>query len=149
MSASLLRDTHHCDVCLLTCMDFRMWERVARLVRTECGVDCCDLVAAPGAAKKILEEATREDILGSFSIAANLHGVKTIVLVNHEDCGAYGGSKKFSDRDSERHFHEEALRESARIVEERLPNVSVKLFYAHFTPDGSNIALARVAKKDQ
>lgn len=123
-----------------------MWERVARLVRAELGVSACDLVAAPGAAKKILEETSREDMLGAFSIAANLHGVKTIVLVHHEDCGAYGGSKKFPDRDSEQNFHEGALREAAKLVRDRLSDVSVKLFYVHFTPDGSDVALAPVVE---
>lgn len=147
MSTSLLRDTHHCDVCLLTCMDFRMWERVARLVRVELGVSACDLVAAPGAAKKILEEATREDVLGAFSIATNLHGVKTIALVHHEDCGAYGGAKAFPDASAERHFHEGVLRDSAALVRAHLPQVKVETFYAHFLPNGSDVILARIDEK--
>lgn len=123
-----------------------MWERVARLARAEYSVSDCDLVAMPGAAKKICDESTRADTLASLAIAANLHGVTTIALVHHEDCGAYGGAKAFPDASAERYFHEDVLRSAATIVRAHLPQVKVETFYAHFLPDGSDITLDRVVE---
>ena len=48
-------------------------------------------------------------VLSNINISLKLHDPDLIVLVNHEDCGAYGGSKKFASKEEEEQFHEQEL----------------------------------------
>lgn len=112
---------HRCDACLVTCEDFRLHRRpdgrdfisgfIAKL-----GVDC-DVIARAGAIHDFVHTQNErgQAILRSVEVAVHLHGVKTIHLVNHQDCGAYGHFAFAGEEDEfERH------REDLLVARDRL-----------------------------
>jgi len=69
-----------------------------------------------------------------------LHHVRKIVIINHQDCGAYGGSAKFNgNAEAEQKFHEEELRKAKSIILEKYPDKEVVLVYAKLADEGENI----------
>lgn len=84
---------------------------------------CCRLDAAGGAGAK-------EVLLGAIKTAHDLHGVTKVLLLNHSDCGAYGGSKAFSDPTEEYRKHAADLRAARDVVRGFLSNLDVRLFFA-------------------
>ena len=65
-------------------------------------------------------------------IAVELHGVREVLLLNHEDCGAYGGAQAFPDEASERDRHQSDLRGARDEILRVFPRIRVRLFVIGF-----------------
>lgn len=65
-----------------------------------------------------------ETILGQIDIAVRLHHIKKVVLVNHEDCGAYGESGTPEK-------HAEDLKNAKEGVNQAYPDLEVGTYYLH------------------
>jgi hypothetical protein len=112
-------------------MDYRFHAELPRLLAEHFGVDCFvyDSPGGCGGSKSLIDEETRGMMLDALGLAVNLHGVRRLVIVDHVDCGAYGGSGQFDSPDAERQFHAERLREAREIVTDVQPQIEVVLLY--------------------
>jgi carbonic anhydrase len=132
------RGVHSCEAVVLCCIDFRFWRETLEFVEKELRLKDFDFPSLPGAAKAINEKS--DLALGCVSVPCDLHHAKKIVIVNHSDCGAYGGSSKFNgDSEAEQKFHEEELQKARSIISEKYPDKEVILVYAKLVDDGENI----------
>jgi carbonic anhydrase len=123
--------SHKAQAVALTCIDFRFRKALHDFFEKELGIHMVDHKADGGGVKKIVEEGpVREWIFDNFNIAFNLHGVDKIVLINHQDCGAYGGSKAFKDITEELAHHEEQLKKAEDIVRTKYPDKEVDGYIA-------------------
>ena len=77
-------------------------------------------------------------------LAHDLHHVKTVVLMNHRDCGAYGGMKAFPSPEAEHDQHVTDLKKAGEMVKEKYPDVNVLLVLASVSEDG-NVSFEDVA----
>jgi len=123
---------HHCDTLLIRCMDFRfhraLEENLAKLI----GQEACEFDSpgvGGGGSKSIIDGDSREVVLGALDIAIEKHGVKHIIIVDHIDCGAYGGSSRFADEVEEEKFHIEKLHEAGSILSRQYPKLELDLVY--------------------
>lgn len=132
------RGVHSCEAVVLCCIDFRFWRETLEFAEKELGLKDFDFPSLPGAAKAINEKS--DLALGCVQVPCDLHHVKKIVIVNHADCGAYGGSSKFNgDSEAEQKFHEEELQKAKGIISEKYPGKEVILVYAKLVDGGENI----------
>lgn len=124
-------EDRYCDNLVIRCMDFRFHARLAELLAQHFGVERfeCDSLAGCGGSKAIIDEQWRAVIFQALDLAVPLHRVRRVIIVDHVDCGAYGGSGKFGDRRDEAQFHAERLREAREIVHRSYPQLEVALFY--------------------
>ena len=106
-----------CEAVVVTCIDFRFQEFFDPWLRERLRHGNYDRIGIAGGVKNW------ETVFGQIQIAKELHGVKTVLLVNHEECGAYG-------EEGTLHRHETDLREARDNVRERFPDVDVALYYA-------------------
>lgn len=126
------------DALVITCMDARLHRAdhpyLSEYLRGKhVGVRTWDLVALPGAARVLTApdaSAAKEAVLQSVKVAHDLHHVTKVFLVNHSDCGAYGGTGAFADATEEYRKHAEDLRAGRSVVRENLPNLDIRLFFA-------------------
>ena len=65
-------------------------------------------------------------VLKQVEISRRLHSVKTVILINHEDCGAYGEAGTL-DR------HAADLRTAGDKIKASFPDLAVELYYMHIT----------------
>lgn len=135
------KDVHTCDAVVLTCIDFRFWRETLEFIEKELGIKTFDFPSLPGAAKAINECLTDNDLaMQCIGVPCNLHHAHKIVIVNHEDCGAYGGSGKFNgDQEAEQKFHEEELQKAKAKIEEKYPDKEYILVYAKLADDKTAI----------
>lgn len=119
-----LRGEHEVDDVVLTCMDFRFRPLIAEWINEQLDGKS-DQIAMAGATKAILEETSRDSALDYIGIAINLHHVRTLHIIDHIDCGAYGGSAKFGDIDEETTFHLDQIHAAKKIVQERFANLEI------------------------
>lgn len=132
------KNIHSCEAVVLTCIDFRFWRETVRFVEEELGLEVFDFPSLPGSVKAINEDNNLA--MQCISVPVELHHVKKIVLINHQDCGAYGGSVRFNgDDEAEQKFHEGELKKARKIILEKYPDKEVILVYAKLTEDKENI----------
>jgi hypothetical protein len=62
-----------------------------------------------------------------------LHQTRRVILMQHSDCGAYGGLEAFKgDAGAERQNHGEELRKAARVLAEAIPELTVEGYFVDF-----------------
>lgn len=124
---------HTCSTLILHCIDFRFHPAVQAWLQEQDLIQNVDVVSVAGAVKNLVSPAfptDREFILRQIDISKRLHDIQQVVLMNHTDCGAYGGRKAFSDLETERNAHIYDLRNAAQILREHLPEVTSVLALA-------------------
>ncbi|MDP3997382.1 MAG: carbonic anhydrase [Candidatus Andersenbacteria bacterium] len=130
LEGDLLMDSgqehHGTDNVVLCCMDYRLRKAVAQWIDEHLGE--ADLLGKAGAAQSIIKAMSRETILDDIGIAINLHGATTLHIIDHIDCGAYGGSGKHADKEAEKEFHKGELACAKQIVLEKYPQLQVKTY---------------------
>jgi len=88
-----------------------------------------DLIEIAGSCKNLtspLEEEDRTALLENIGISIKLHKPHKLILANHIDCGAYGGSKKFKSHEEEIVFHRSELVKAKQIVTDKFPQLQVE-----------------------
>lgn len=122
-----------CPVLVLCCVDFRYIDPILAFVKKRFGIKACDMKTDPGGVKTLLDSKPdiRESIITNVKLIRERHDVRTLVLVNHQDCAAYGGSKRFSSPETEATFHAGQLLKARAILKSRCPSLDIQAFYAH------------------
>lgn len=109
---------HTCDVVVVHCIDFRLQQYLNDWFAKRFVSKGYDRVAVAGGIKNI------DFVLSQIEVSYRLHKVKKAVLINHEDCGAYG-----ADGTYERHKAD--LAEAQRKVLKSFPSLQVEKYYLH------------------
>lgn len=65
-------------------------------------------------------------VMGQVKLSHELHEIKKVVLINHENCGAYGAQDN-----PERHAAD--LRKAAQRIKKEIPGLEVELYYLHLS----------------
>jgi hypothetical protein len=108
----------HCDALIVNCIDFRLVRYIRNFTDTQLAGKTFDEVGFVGATKDW------DTIMEEIAISERLHGPKQLVLINHEDCGAYG-----AEGTPARHAAD--LRRARVAVLARYPDLRVDLYYLH------------------
>lgn len=109
-------NVHTAEAIIVTCIDFRLQEFINRWIAQNLETGTFDRVAFAGGVKDL------ENILKQVKIANDLHHIKKVVLVNHEDCGAYGDA-------GTRAKHVEDLTGAFNMVKKLYPALEVETYY--------------------
>jgi len=117
---------------VISCIDYRFRPIISKWIAEHLG-DQADLIAVAGAAKTLNDAASCDYIESLIKIARDLHGVTTIHLLNHMDCGAYGGSTQHASERAEQHFHAEQCTLAAEKLSHCFPGVTVRRYIVDFT----------------
>ncbi len=123
---------HECTNLVIICMDFRFHQEITDLLRQK-GIEEFDLVALPGASKAVIDEKLRGATFEAIDIAVEKHHCSKVVIVDHIDCGAYGGSGQFGSSEEERKFHAGKLAEAKEILLQHYPLLEVNTYYTTWT----------------
>ena len=106
---------HEADLLLLTCMDFRFFLEIAERMK---GVKYDHVIlagAALGAVVPEKEETWHPTFFDHLELARELHSIKSVLVMEHRECGAYGPKPGFGlldpkpDRERERAVHEQQV----------------------------------------
>ncbi len=90
--------SHACQSIVFRCLDFRLKPSVlsSLLAEVGCPDGSYDLVSVAGAAKDFLSNnpAEVQFLKKQLWLSQQLHGVKEVIFLMHENCGAYGIADK-------------------------------------------------------
>jgi carbonic anhydrase len=103
-------------------MDFRFRDIHDTHIRS---MKSCDRVALAGASKAIVDEDTRSTAIKQIKLANKLHGVDVIYLIDHEDCGAYGGKAAAKSDKDEIMMHKKNAEKARKILISEINDLQV------------------------
>ena len=130
----LSRDHYKADACIIWCFDNRFWPAFEEF-RGESEINHFDPVFVAGGAKALGVSDQKNDqdfLLKQIEISIKLHGTKKVILMTHEDCGAFGGSKSFIYVGEELSQHERILGAGKAKVHDSFPNLEITAYFATF-----------------
>jgi carbonic anhydrase len=116
------------DAIVIHCIDFRLQKYLDPWIQNRFGHDNYNRVSLAGG---VLEFET---ISKQVEISVGLHKIKKVVLINHEDCGAYGAAGNYER-------HKTDLEEAERKIEALFPGLDVETYYLHL--DGEFEAMSK------
>ena len=103
---------------IATCIDFRLQDEIDAWIDKHFEPDTFDRVSLAGDIKNL------DAVLDQIKIAHNLHQIKKVILINHEDCGAYGAEGTY-----QKHIHD--LKNAETKIEYLYPDLEVDIYYLH------------------
>jgi len=86
---------YNADACVLSCFDYR-FELAMRKFFRRCGIEALDHIKIPGSAKALAApeaETDRDFVLGMVRTSIRLHKPQRMLILGHNDCGAYPGAE--------------------------------------------------------
>jgi len=111
--------SHKTSAIVITCIDFRFQEYIDKWLDERFkSPKQFDRVALAGA---IFDLYT---ILKQVEISNRLHEIKTVILMNHEDCGAYGQAGTYAK-------HTDDLLNAKSVIDKLYPHLNVEPVYMH------------------
>ncbi len=127
-----------CTAALICCIDFRFWMATVNFVQNKLGIYDFNLITHAGAAKAFAEK--KADIINvvekQIKFVEGLHKISMVVMVNHQDCGAYGGSGKFKNENEEFDSHSQHLRKGIELLQKKHKNLKFLGLFAYFNKVG-------------
>jgi carbonic anhydrase len=129
------RERYKCEAAVVWCFDNR-FELVLRKLLKRLGVGYFDPIRIAGGTKYLAsedDEINRKFVLDQIRISMRLHETKTVILMLHSDCGAYGGLAAFGDdAEKEAQNHQAQLQIAASYLLSQIPELTVKPYFVDF-----------------
>jgi len=120
---------HTCEAVVLHCMDFRFRKPLNEHFE-ECFPEGYDLISLAGGIKSLLADGEINNFeLEQLRLSNSLHKPPVVVLVQHEDCGAYGGTENFENPEKELEFQHQQLQQAKTLIRQHLPQQTVELCF--------------------
>lgn len=110
--------SHTCDALVVSCIDFRFQKFIHHWLDANMADKTYDYVGYAGGTKDL------ETVMKQLDLSVQLHSIKDVVLMHHEECGAYG-----ADSTPERHAAD--LRKARSEILKNYPHLKVSLYYIH------------------
>jgi carbonic anhydrase len=117
-------------------MDFRLDSAVHDFIVSQNLENDIDVISVAGSAKDIAQ-IENGFVENQVDLSCRLHQTTTVILMNHTDCGGYGGQAVFESDEAERAQHTKDLRVAREKILARHPQVSIRLTLAILGEDGS------------
>ncbi|MBI5935511.1 MAG: hypothetical protein HY867_17555 [Chloroflexi bacterium] len=108
----------HCDALVVHCMDYRLQKFLHPWIMSRFGADNFDIISLAGGVHDY------EMVLKYVQLAEQIHSIRVVTLVNHEDCRAYGREGTYA-----RHRHD--LLDARQKINALFPALAVESFYLH------------------
>lgn len=138
--------SHRCKTLIIHCIDFRLGKAIKNYLEEQNLLGDCDVVSVAGAAKNLASPENgfeREFLMKQIDISKKLHHIAEVILMNHSDCGAYGGSSEFGSKEEEKKKHFEDMERVAEMIRKKYPDVNVKKIFADIDDSGT-VAMVNV-----
>jgi carbonic anhydrase len=129
------RERYKCDAAVVWCFDNRFELLLQKMVK-RLGLKYYDPIRIAGGTKYLAspeQEFERQFVLEQIRLSMRLHETKTVILMLHTDCGAYGGLAAFeNDPQREAENHRQEMHRAARYLTEQIPGLNVRAFFVDF-----------------
>jgi len=125
-------ELYRADAALVGCFDSRFDAVTVKLLK-RLGIVTRDWIRIAGSARNLLSSvSTRDFLFDQLRASIRLHQTPRLLLLNHADCGAYGGHAAFRDAEEEAQRHWSDMQSAADVVRRHIPDLRVECYYLAF-----------------
>lgn len=134
MAAAPARASGGTDALLLSCMDYRLIDDLAKFMDSKGLTNKYDHVVLAGASAGAHHEkfsAWHDTFWSHLQVAIDLHKIKEVKIVDHRDCGAYKiaiGKDHTKTSQDELDDHTQILLPLAQKIKEKYPHLAVETY---------------------
>lgn len=131
---------HHCSSLIIHCIDFRFIKAINEFLEQEKLLGDCDIAALAGSVKGLSGKRNNDNashvcvckntLIEQIEKSRMLHGISRIIIISHEDCGAYGGKINFSGNEEEFAKHKEDFLKAKSIINDFFPELRIEFVFA-------------------
>lgn len=135
---------HRAKALVLSCIDFRFVSLEQSFLSGQHLDQAYDWVALAGASLALTgfpHPAEAETFWDQLGLSKQLHDIRKVIILDHQDCGAYASiyRQPFADLQSEQSLHAKYLNQAAEQIRQRYPDLEVELYFAQLTGEISLI----------
>jgi carbonic anhydrase len=116
---------HTCEAVVVHCMDFRLQHFLNDWLTKRFGIRNYDRISWAGGVREFAIVQTQ------IQMSSRLHSIKKVVLINHEDCAAYGPTGTRERHISDLTYAEHAIQSL---------HLEVEKYYLHLNGEFERIA---------
>ncbi len=125
--------SHQCEALVLICIDYRFQTFIRNWLVKNGLENKYDLIARPGAGK-----GASELLLEDVGLSRRLHGIKKVIVIQHQNCGAYGqGLVSGSKEELDTHRSDVAI--NVELMRKRFPDLGFEMYFMNL--DGTVIKI--------
>ncbi len=120
------REVYTADACVISCFDARFDLAVRKFLKRR-GIVTYDQVKIPGSARSLAApecEADRDFVLRMIGTSVGLHHPELVLLLGHNECGAYPGEPAGTIAAD--------LVRAAEVVRARMPGMVLECYFLDF-----------------
>lgn len=110
---------YSCEYLIISCIDFRIQSLVSTWFHKKFFDNSYDFAAFAGGVKNL------SFAIEQVEISERLHHITQLMLIAHQDCGAYGRIARVKE------LQIEDLRKAKKEIMKLYPNLDIHLFYLH------------------
>ncbi len=125
---------HKAKNCVITCMDFRMQKAYTDFIASKGWLGESDVISVAGCSRDLvrpLNDAHKAALLRQIELSINLHGIDTIIFLDHQDCGGYaqdGTIPQNLDWEEDKKQHCKYGAQAKKIIHELFPTKEAKVY---------------------
>jgi carbonic anhydrase len=133
------RPNPSCSTLLIRCIDFRLDSAISDFLHANSLDDDADILSVAGSIQTLAsnEEPGRRFMEEQVDVSKRMHGIRRVILINHTDCGAYGGRAAFESDEEETRRHTADMSAVEIWLKETYPGLIVEKQLARIEADGS------------
>jgi hypothetical protein len=127
-----LSELHKASTLVISCVDFRLRDEVAKLCNDHLGLlDDYDEIALPGASLGLdtpQYSHWKRTIHDVIDLMKDLHHIKRVVLIDHRGCGAYKllkGAETVSTQNKEYKTHQTVMQHVKSQLKSKFPKLEI------------------------
>jgi carbonic anhydrase len=122
---------HHASTYIITCMDFRLLDDVVDFMDALGFNNNYDQFIVAGASLGLVQTKFPHwgaTALDHMEIGLSLHAFRDIMIIDHEDCGAYKKFMPYNNKEEEVAVHTQCLQEAYNMLGKRFPKFGFKAY---------------------
>ena len=121
----------NCSYLLIRCMDFRLNKKIIDWLAENGVLHDTDFISIVGACKDLAIYPFSSEsryLMSMVDLAITKHGVKTIILTQHQDCAGYGGQGCFATAKDEKAHLIADLKKVKGHIGQKHAQLEIKMF---------------------
>ncbi|VVU95756.1 Beta-lactamase superfamily domain [seawater metagenome] len=136
------------EILVLSCIDLRIVNNLKKNLDNLGYQNKYDFVSIAGSSlslgidtktlnseNKEMIQRWRKTILDQIDISIDIHNLKEVWLIDHQDCGAYKKLLPETCQDNEKSIHYQHLHNSFIFLKDRYPKLKIKIMYEYLNGD--------------
>jgi len=117
-------------------MDFRLEHAIHDYLTSHDICGDADIISIAGATKGVNDPAD-SSVENQIALSKQLHDIQDLILINHTDCGGYGGRAAFPSKEEEYKHHQSELMSAKQTLAVRYPNLNIITLIADIDEEGN------------